>query len=162
MRKIIVILMIFAIIVGMSEISVAKHDNKNDGKDNNPHDGNAGKGNDDRDKHNDDDNSDDDSDDGDGSDDGNNNSNSNNDGSKSLKFPSGGSFTFGTSDCDRIRILLQIDIDERIRAYKLYNIYWGQQRLDTLDEMIDYCERPPQNFDIHKPISEGYYTGWTK
>ncbi len=160
MRKILVILMVFAIIIGMSGISAAE--NKNDGKDGNPNDGNAGKGNDDKDKHNNDDNSDDDSDNSDDSDDGSdngNNGNSNSGDSKSLKFPSG-AFTFGTSDCDRVRILLQIDIDERIRAYKLYNIYWGQQRLDTLEEMIDYCERPPQNFDMDKPITDGYYVGW--
>ena len=64
-------------------------------------------------------------------------------------------YTFGTSDCDRIRILMQVDIPEDVREYKLYNIYWGENRLNTLDEMIGRCER--HGFNMDEPITNGYY-----
>jgi hypothetical protein len=138
MRKIVTIFLVLMIIIGMSGISVAK----NDDKDNNHNDGNAGRGNDNKDH------DDDDSDDGDSGDDDDTNNNGISSSSHSNSVPSGGAFSFGTSDCNRMFILYEQLPDLRSER-RMESLAWQRYKM-TPDIICPECLR---EFQITELIS---------
>lgn len=166
-KKVLVLIIVFSLIA-----TAVAHENKNDGKDADPQDGDAGHGNDFRDKPHHGGGGDGGSDTGDdstgedSSDTGTGSGTGSGSGIMILSMsglPGGFSGSFGSGDCYRVSVWTKQLNNETLKARALYNLQIIADEYDlTIDEFIKYkCSKTGLTFYPEKIYGGGGGSTWT-